>query len=155
MTDQASQKNSIEASLISLADRMLILPTEAIVEVVALSMPQVVAKMPRWFLGFLPWQGLRIPFISFEAVCGSSFRVHTNSNILVLKTTTDSLQNKFFAILIQDTPANCTITNDVIIDVVGELSRYELETIRINEYIVKIPNIPALEKLMIDAGVLS
>ncbi|UYZ84628.1 chemotaxis protein CheW [Entomomonas sp. E2T0] len=156
MTEQKSaKKTSLEASLISLLDRTLILPSTAVVEVVSISMPQVVAKMPRWFLGFLPWQGLRIPFISFEAICGSTFKINASSNILILKTTTESLQSKFFAILIQNTPINCTVTAEAIMDVVGELSRYELETIRINDHIAKIPNIPALEKLLIDTGVLN
>lgn len=156
MTEPTSTvKTSLEASLISLLDRTLILPTTAVVEVVPISMPQVVTKMPRWFLGFLPWQALRIPFISFEAVCGSGFRISANSNILILKTTTKSLQSKFIALLIQDTPINCTVTDEAIMDVVGELSSYELDTIRINDHVAKIPNIPALEKLLIDTGVLN
>lgn len=156
MTEQTSAKNtSLEASLIGLLDRTLILPSTSVVEVVSISMPQVVTKMPRWFLGFLPWQGLRIPFISFEAICGSTFKINASSNILILKTTTKSLQSKFLAILIQNTPINCTVTEEAIMDVVGELSSYELETVRINDYIAKIPNIPALEKLLIETGVLN
>lgn len=157
MTDQNLTKKVLEVSLITLLDRTLILPAAAIIETVPISMPQVVAKMPRWFLGFLPWQGLRIPFISFEALSGSTFRINSSSNIAVLKTTSPSLNSKFLAVLIQKTPLNCKVTEDSLIDVVGELSAFELGTIRIedNSIIAKIPNISALEQFMIKAGALN
>lgn len=155
MTDQdLSEETTLDVSLISLCDRTLILPSSALVETVALSMPQVVTKMPRWFLGFLPWQGLRLPFISFESMTDGPFKIDINSNIIVLKTTTLSLQNKFFAMLIQNIPMNCRIHNDSLLDVVGELSSYELATVRLDEMIAKIPNMSIVENTMIKAGVL-
>lgn len=151
----AAKEVSVEASLISLTDRKLLLPSSAIVAVQEIAMPQVMAKMPKWFLGFLPWQKLRIPFISFEAVGGAGFKINTNSNILILKTTTTSLQSHFYAMLIQDLPLVCTITKQSIVDVVGDLTKYELENVKINEFTAKIPNIPELERLLIETGVLS
>lgn len=151
---ETTKEPSVEAILIHLIDRKLLLPSSAVVEVQNIIMPQVMAKMPKWFLGFLPWQKIRIPFISFEAVCGSSFKININSRILILKTTTPSLQNHFYAMLVQDLPLVCTITKNSLEDVVGDLAKYELENVKINEYIAKIPNIPELEKLLIDTGVL-
>jgi len=156
MTDQSSlTQTTLEVSLISLLDRALIIPSSAIVEVVPISMPQVVTKMPRWFLGYLPWLGLRIPFISFEAVCGEPFRIHTESNIVVLKTVTDSLNSKFFAMLIQNTPVNCTINRDSLLDVVGDLTTFEVANVRLDNIITKIPNMVTLEQFMIKAGALN
>ena len=153
--NDATKEASVDASLINLIDRKLLLPSSAIVAVQDISMPQVMAKMPKWFLGFLPWQKLRIPFISFEAVCGASYKINVNSHILILKTTTVSLQSHFYAMLIQDLPLVCTITKQSVVDVVGELTKYELENVKINEFTAKIPNIPELEKLLIDTGVLA
>lgn len=149
-----TKETSVEASLINLIDRKLLLPSSAIVAVEKISMPQVMAKMPKWFLGFLPWQKLRIPFISFEAVCGAGYKINANSNILILKTTTASLQSHFYAMLIQDIPLVCNIAAENIVDVVGDLTAYELENVKINEYTAKIPNTPKLEKLLMDTGVL-
>lgn len=155
MTDQnLPTQSTLEVSLISLLDRTLMIPTSAIVEVVPISMPQVVAKMPRWFLGFLPWQGLRIPFISFEAACGAPFRIHAESNIVVLKTASAALHNNFFALLIQNTPASCTINRDSLLDVVGELTAFESANIRLDNIIATIPNMIAIEQLMINSKVL-
>lgn len=148
------EKTTLEVSLINLIDRKIALPSSAIVEVVPVSVPQVVGKMPRWFLGFLPWEGLRIPFISFEAVCGSGFKINNTSNILILRVATQSLQCQFISLLIQDVPMIFDITEDMVIDVVGDLSKYELENIKINEFVAKVPDILALEKLLVQTGVL-
>lgn len=155
MIEQESiQKTVLDMSLVTLVDRTLAIPSSAIIEVVNITVPQVVGKMPRWFLGFLPWQGLRVPFISFEGVCGSGFKINNTSNILILKTIMPTLQCKFIALLIQDVPMTCSITEDMVIDVVGDLSKYELENIKINEFVAKIPDMPALEKLLVKTGVL-
>lgn len=157
MTNQTLPPNqaSLEISLLSLVNRALILPSSAIVEVVSLAMPQVVAKMPRWFLGYLPWRGLKIPFISFEAVCETSFKIHAESNIVILKTITASLNQKFFAMLIQNTPVKFTIHSNTLEDVVGDLAPYEIANVRLNNILAKIPNSSALEHLMIEQGVLN
>lgn len=156
MADQnLPNQTSLDIALLTLIDRTLIFPSSAIVEVVSLSMPQVVAKMPRWFLGYLPWQGLKIPFISFEAICESSFRIHAESHIAILKTITPSINQKFLAILIQNTPLQSNINPNSLEDVVADLSPYELANVRFNNILAKIPNMQALEHLMIETGVLS
>ncbi|AWM79114.1 hypothetical protein DKL61_01360 [Gammaproteobacteria bacterium ESL0073] len=155
MIEQDSiKKTALDVSLITLVDRTLAIPSSAIVEVIHVTVPQVVGKMPRWFLGFLPWQGLRIPFISFEGICGAGFKINNTSNILILKTITPTLQCKFIALLIQDVPMARPITEDMVIDVVGDLSKYELENIKINEFVAKIPDMPAIERLLVQTAVL-
>lgn len=154
MMEEAIQKTELDVSLINLIDCKLVLPTSAIVEVVPVTVPQVVGKMPRWFLGFLPWEGLRIPFISFEAINGEGFKINNTSNVLILKTATSILQCKFIALLIQDVPMSCDITENSIVGVVGDLSKYELENIRINDFVAKVPDMLAIEKLLVNTGVL-
>lgn len=158
MTASLLNEQELTISVISLLDRKLIFPTSAVIDTSKLIMPQLVAKMPTWFLGYLPWQGLRIPFISFEAASESHFKINGLSRIVVLKTITPRLTDKFFALLIQKIPQTLTIHRDNLRDVVAELAPFELDTIRIKQadidIIGKIPDILALEHLMSKTGVL-
>ena len=56
--------------LVPLNQARLIVPRACIAEVVRYTSPENENAGPDWFRGFLAWNGLRVPIIRFEELCG-------------------------------------------------------------------------------------
>jgi chemosensory pili system protein ChpC len=62
--------DEIYCQLIPLRQLRLIVPRTCVAEVVRNVTPEQPWASPSWFRGFVPWNNLRVPIISFEELCG-------------------------------------------------------------------------------------
>lgn len=64
------QVEELYSLLVPLNQARLIVPRACVEEVVRYASPEEENSGPTWFRGFIPWNGLRVPVVQFEELCG-------------------------------------------------------------------------------------
>ncbi len=64
------QVEELYSLLVPLNQARLIVPRTCITEVVRYASPEEENSGPVWFRGFISWNGLRVPIVRFEDLCG-------------------------------------------------------------------------------------
>lgn len=64
------QVEELYSLLVPLNQARLIVPRTCVEEVVRYTSPEEEASGPAWFRGFIAWNGLRVPVVQFEELCG-------------------------------------------------------------------------------------
>lgn len=78
----------------------LLLPNEAVAEVVRGIRPEKLPDMPEWFLGQAEWRGLKIPVLSYEYLTdGSRTLVTPSSCLIVINSIKENRSTPFYALL--------------------------------------------------------
>ena len=86
-------------------DMQLVLPNEAVAEVVGWVSPTIAEDVPEWFLGHIEWRGEAVPVISYEGFNDSpSDALSGKSRIVVLNGSGQFNDMDFFAMVIQGIP---------------------------------------------------
>ena len=102
----ARAKPKIRAILAPLAAGSILLPNNAVAEVIAYTDPEPYKQAPGWLLGELEWNGWQVPVISFAMLSGSSDQdpVTAGSRILIVKTLSETASLYYVGILINGLP---------------------------------------------------
>jgi chemosensory pili system protein ChpC len=64
------QVEELYSLLVPLNQARLIVPRSCVEEVVRYASPEEEDSGPAWFRGFISWNGLRVPIVRFEELCG-------------------------------------------------------------------------------------
>jgi len=144
----------LNALLLPLAGRTLLLPSAAVAEVIRYpGKPKAVDNAQDWLLGLIDWRGLALPLLSFEALAGSSLPPQSGP-MAVLNLTDERATVKFCALLLQGFPRPLQVDEQLPRND-EPLSPLELCAVSLaNGKTGKIPNLPALEQQLLAAGVL-
>lgn len=146
--------DSLTGLVIPLADRSLLLPNVVVAELIPYRAPPAVSGQPAWFLGEVSWRDLRLPLLSFEAACGAPVVVGENARIAVLNALGGRPQVKFIALLVQGIPRSQRITAELPrADV--ELAPLELAAVKVEDGVLRIPDLEALEQMLADARLIA
>ncbi|HEY0285735.1 MAG TPA: chemotaxis protein CheW [Pseudomonas sp.] len=154
MSDTSSQTarfTTLTGLLLPLSDRDLLLPNVAVAELIDYQDSVADPDAPQWYMGPINWRHRTLPLLSFEAACGNRALVGGRARIVILNALGGRPDLKFIALLTQGIPRSCKLDSQLsYVDVpLGEL---ELAAVQVGETVAKIPNLVALEQLLVDAG---
>ncbi|WP_095148637.1 chemotaxis protein CheW [Pseudomonas sp. Irchel s3a18] len=137
--------------LLPLADRTLILPNVAVAELIDYQPGAFDLDSPPWYLGQVNWRDRKIPLLSFESACGQKTVIGERARIVVLNTLSGRPNLKFIALLVQGIPRSYKLDSQLsYVDV--PLCTLEKAAVQIADQVAKIPDLLALEELLVGAG---
>ncbi|MFC3608319.1 chemotaxis protein CheW [Stutzerimonas tarimensis] len=145
--------DSLTGLLLPLADRNLLLPNVVVAELIPYRAPTPFEGMPGWVLGQVAWRELRLPLLSFEAVCGGRPVLGAAPRIAVLNALGGRAQVKFIALLVQGIPRSVRLDTDLARST-GALHPLELDAVQVGEIEARIPDLVGLEEKLAQAGLL-
>jgi chemosensory pili system protein ChpC len=153
MTQQVKSSNpTIPCFILPMQDMQLILPNEAVAEVVGWTPPTPVEAVPDWFLGEVEWRGETVPVISYERLNESpSDGRSEKARIVVLNGSGQFDDMDFFAMVIQSIP------HMLRVDIENMTEVQDVESVPSVQMVVNspvgtgiIPNMVHLEKCVHD-----
>jgi len=137
--------------LLPLSDRHLVLPNVAVAELIDYQSSTFDMDTPPWFLGWVSWRERQIPLLSFESACGQKAVIGERARIVVLNALGGRPELKFIALLVQGIPRSHKLDSQLsYVDV--PLCGLEQAAVQIGEHVAKVPDLLALEELVVAAG---
>lgn len=142
---------ALNALLLPLLGRTLLLPSVALAELVnLLPVEPGGAPAPAWYLGAVRWRERRVPLLSFEAAATGGAPPALR-RIAVLHALGGHGGLDFLALALQGLPRPCKVESDLAAS--GEVcAALELEAVTLAGESARIPDLPALERLLLDTG---
>lgn len=137
--------------LLPLADRHLILPNVAVAELIDFQPAAFDLDSPPWYLGRVSWRQRQIPLLSFEAACGQKIDIGERARIVILNALGGRPELKFIALLVQGIPRSYKLDSQLsYVDV--PLCALEQAAVQVADQVAKVPDLLALEELLVSAG---
>ncbi|MDR9750761.1 chemotaxis protein CheW [Pseudomonas sp. SZMC_28357] len=148
INDRTSQVTGL---LLPLADRHLILPNVAVAELIDYQPAAFDLDTPPWYLGRVTWRERQIPLLSFELACGQKTVIGDRARIVILNALGGRPELKFIALLVQGIPRSYKLDSQLsYVDV--PLCRLERAAVQVQDHVAKVPDLLALEELLVGAG---
>ena len=139
--------------LLPLSDRNLILPNVAVAELVDYQQGAFDLDTPPWYLGRVTWRNRQIPLLSFESACGQKTVIGERARIVILNALGGRADLKFIALLVQGIPRSYKLDSQLsYVDV--PLCSLEQAAVQVGDQVAKVPDLLALEALLVDAGLI-
>ena len=140
----------ITGLLLSLSDRLLLLPNTAVAELVAYRNVQPAVNSPSWLFGQIAWRDLSLPLLSFEAASSQAAVNLEGARVVIINAIGGRPKFRFFALLIKGIPRSVRIDSGLQRLPDEALKALELDAVSIDGEIAKIPDLVALEQLLAD-----
>jgi chemosensory pili system protein ChpC len=108
--------DEIYCQLIPLRQLRLIVPRNCVAEVVRhVPAEAAPADGPAWFRGFFPWNGMRLPLVSFEDLCGRlGQEPGGRTRIAIFHAMSGKLDSGYFGVLAEGFPQLVRVNRDVM-----------------------------------------
>ena len=144
------QTNEVASLLIPLVERLLLVPTVTVAEMIPYQEPLRNPSAPDWYLGDVGWREQQVPLISFEVINGEPKPTFgAGCRIAVLNNTGVSDKLPFLGLAAQGIPRLSRVKADEIQELEGkDLKRYELMAVMHAGESVIIPDVSALERTL-------
>ena len=143
--------SNLTGLLLPLADRHLILPNVAVAELIDYQPGTLDLETPPWYLGRVAWRNRQIPLLSFESACGNKIVIGERARIVILNALGGRPELKFIALLVQGIPRSYKLDSQLsYVDV--PLCSLEQAAVQVGEQVAKVPDMLALEELLVSAG---
>ena len=146
--------DSLNALLLRLSDRNLLLPNVALAELVPQRGVQTVPGLPDWLLGQIAWRDLTLPLLSFERASGGAAADGGTPRVAVLNALGGRPKVKFLALQVQGIPRSVKVDKDLPSAADVEVGALELGAVRLGDEVARIPDLVALEQMLADAGLI-
>ena len=150
----AAKKQTIEAKLLALQDRTLLVPSVAITDTVPMA-GLIVESHPEnpWVLGRIHWRGLRLPVISFELMAGSTLQKHSeHARIAIFQRCSEESSVSFWGMLIQSDASDVAVAENDLEGNEEAAEEIELIAATVNGTIARIPDFSQIDDRMQIAG---
>ena len=144
---QASQLTGL---LLTLTDRLLLLPNTAIAELVSYREVQAVQNAPNWLHGQVAWRDLTLPLLSFETASSDTVVSTDSARIVIVNAIGGRTDFRFFALLIQALPRSVRVDSSLPRLANEPLQPLELDAASVEGEVAKIPDLIALEQKLAD-----
>ena len=145
--------SNLTGLLLPLADRNLILPNVAVAELIDYQQGTFDLDTPPWYLGLVTWRDRQIPLLSFESACGQKTVIGERARIVILNALGGRPDLKFIALLVQGIPRSYKLDSQLsYVDV--PLCSPEQAAVQVGEHVAKVPDLLALEGLLVNAGLI-
>ncbi len=136
----------IPSLLLPIVDYQLIVPTVTVAEMMPYREP-VLKDGVDWYIGDLPWRGLMVPVVSFEALLGQPLGdIQPNSQLAVFNNTGLHKDLPFFAMVTQGIPRLSRITNSDIQQIKEPEPPYCKMIVTLDGERALLPDVTAVEK---------
>ena len=143
--------SNLTGLMLPLADRHLILPNVAVAELIDYQPGTFDLDTPPWYLGRVRWRDRQIPMLSFESACGQKIVMGERVRIVILNALGGRPELKFIALLVQGIPRSCKLDSQLsYVDV--PLCALEQAAVQVGDQVAKVPDLLALEGLLVEAG---
>lgn len=139
--------------LLSVAERKMLLPNTAVAELVPYRNVEKIEHAPDWLMGQFEWRGLRLPVISYAALSGQQTQVDEQSRIVIVNAVGGRQDFRFYALVIQGIPRTLRVDARLTADSTSELGQYELQAVKQQGETHYIPDLQAIEKLILNSGI--
>lgn len=151
----ASAVQTLNALLLPLSDRTLLLPSVALAELINQRPVEPHPGTPDWYLGDLVWRDLRLPLLSFETAASGTPPAPPSpgARIAVINAIGGRPQLKFFALLLQGIPRPQKLGGELA-GAGAPLTALELDSALVEGEVVRIPDLVALEQRLVDIGLI-
>ena len=137
--------------LLPMADLNLILPNVAVAELIDYQSAAFDLDTPPWYLGRVAWRNRQIPLLSFESACGQKIVIGDRARIVILNALGGRPELKFIAMLVQGIPRSYKLDSQLsYVDV--PLCALEKAAVQVADQVAKVPDLLALEELLVSAG---
>ena len=101
--------------LVPMNQARLIVPRACVAEVVRYVSPEDEHTGPDWFRGFLAWNGLRVPIVCFEELCGlATLAPGGRTRVAIFNGLAGVLEDGFFGLLTEGFPQLVRVNRDVM-----------------------------------------
>ena len=109
------QTEELYSLLVPLHQNRLIVPRTCVAEVVRYALPDGDSADSDWFRGFVSWNQLQVPVISFEALAGLPVALPGGrTRIAIFQCLTDALATGFFGVMTEGFPQIVRVNRDVM-----------------------------------------
>lgn len=140
--------------ILTLQDRKIIVPDNALAEVISFGGLVAESCAQQWMLGHKHWNNLRVPVISFELLAGGSLKRHTeHAKIAIFNRHTKDSPLSFWGMLIQDISNTIPLDKLDLIELDPQHSNAELMSVEINGDCVQIPDLSYIEQSFLNVGI--
>ena len=145
--------STLTGLVVPLNDRSLLLPNVALAELMPYRAPLAIPGMPAWMLGQVAWRDLRLPLLSFEAASDGQAQIGSTARVAVINALGGRPHVKFLALLVQGIPRSVKLESNLARANVP-LAPLELDAVSIADSVLKIPDLMALEQMLVDTGLI-
>jgi chemosensory pili system protein ChpC len=145
--------STLTGLVVPLNDRSLLLPNVALAELMPYRAPLAIPGMPAWMLGQVAWRDLRLPLLSFEAASDGQAQIGSTARVAVINALGGRPHVKFLALLVQGIPRSVKLESNLARANVP-LAPLELDAVSLADSVLKIPDLMALEQMLVDAGLI-
>src|SRR5262245_39172382 len=138
---------SIPCLMLPIQNQTLMLPYNAVVEVVTLQNSPPFFSSKEWILGSFLWRGLMIPLMCLERVAGVERKIETNSSLLVavLNRSSENVPD-FIGLVLQGYPTMNRFTKSEVEWVSQSQIPYLLMEVLAKKETAYIPNLSWIEE---------
>jgi chemosensory pili system protein ChpC len=154
MTDNSQV---IKCVILTLRSENVMIPNAAIAEIISAKDTSHTDDTPDWYLGKMPWHGVDVPLVSFEAAGGiEAKKINLNTQIAVLYAVSQDAKYPYVGLVVSGVPHVSTFSRDQIItdpESLLETDKHPMvaQKTRINGAAVSILDIDAIESMVIEA----
>ncbi len=140
----------ITGLLLTLSDRLLLVPNTAVAELVAYRNVQPAENSPNWLLGQIAWRDLSLPLLALEAVENDIPVDLDSARVVIINAIGGRPKFRFFALLIKGIPRSVRIDDSLQRLSDEPLQALELDAVSIDGEVAKIPDLAGLEQKLAD-----
>ncbi len=153
----ASSAQAIKCVILTLRSENVMIPNAAVAEIISARDTSRVENVPDWYVGKMPWRGVDVPLVSFEAVVGREAKgLNLNTQIAVLYAASKDVKYPYVGLVISGVPHVSSFSKNQIITDPESLLDAEshpmvAQKTRINGAAVSILDIDAIESMVNEA----
>ena len=149
------EPEQLEVYVLAMQKQAVILPGDAVAEVIPYEPLQRIEDTPDWFLGLLGWRGIQVPVVSFEmlTVERASFSLVSvaSASLVIVRGNTDQTLLPFYALVAQTHPVAYEIVDEMLFETGGTIEPTEIAKVRFNNDVLSVPNLGYLEAALLNA----
>lgn len=155
----ADSSQSIKCVILTLRTENVMVPNAAVAEIMSAKDTMPVDNVPEWYLGKMPWNGVEVPLVSFEAAGGVAAKnINLNTQIAVFYSVNKEAKYPYVGIVISGVPHVSNFSRDQIItdpeSLLEEVTHPMVaQRTRINGAAVSILDIGSMESMIVEAEV--
>lgn len=142
---------TVHCMLAPMDSEWMLLPTNAIEEVIDYSAPTALPQTPDWFLGQVEWENRQIPVFSYSALITGDdpSAVTPRARIMIIKSLSESARVPYLGIVISDIPRLINVQPDHLEHLGDERSSMGVfSQVNVQEQVAIIPDLERLTHLV-------
>lgn len=128
----------------------LLLPHEAIAEVISHAEPNPIPGGPPWLLGTIAWRGLSLPLVSYERLNGRAVPGEAGTmRVSVINGVGGDPRLPFFGLATRAIPRPTRLMRDDLAMRDGKKGPADVQLVTVREVEAVIPNLMLIEKMLL------